>query len=1042
MRHANFSLADRLSSGSAAQRSGETLRSIAAARTRTRYNCIAGATATAVGSWALVAGEMTMGSLKHELEVLSQVITWLVGPVSIAVAVATYVRQWPTSYRRATGWTLAMFGALLVASSSCWIVVEHLWTSTGRVVALGAVGIAGLGFTVTGLVRVARAPVDSDVETLRAIASAVESQLDRLSEQDRFDDNYFIRLGTRRPSGWRGRRISVRRSLPRARSQLMGIVGESGAGKSVSLRHLAMEICRDVKRRRHPELMALYVDLADFPGSPDAVTVDQVYSYIKDTIAAGNTNLADHLARHVREPRDRPGWVILFDSFDVLLQSIAPDLRYDAARRYLDAFRQFLNSTGPNFRGIIACREPRFLEPIGSSVLTLDPLSWHQIAEFCRRIGLDPVMRQKLFKQLRNNVDLVQISRNPLLLRFLCDHLLQAPASEVPATLHEIVGYGATALIEATRKSASTIDEITRAAEDIACYLISEAASNEKHNHDAIVALLRTSSGVVNNPEAVVEDLIAAGIVRSDGAQALGFAHSCYQDYFATCWILRSWQNYELRLLATNPLWHVAAATALQIGETRLQEELIDSFAEVFIGEAENEPGVVSAIDQFTAIDPGDPLPPMPSVSFTWPKTSLRILNILAIGLEFDPERLPLEMRKNVDRMMVSAFAAGLLHDQQQAVEVSFMSTPDVALGTVERALASDSMSLRKVAVQPLIESTRLFARLKPKARAIAIMHAATDAVSIDRAFAKPGGEVAYGGTLIDLLRYLLTVTQLTAWVLALYSAKGLISDLATIPKWSKSYQPPGVILWPWVLVAAILFLVCWTGRRRGSDSAILTGAFLVMMAAIGSVIGVMKIIASITFIAVGSFHPALVDAIAAYALTWPISMIVRILLVPSPVPRDWILPQVAVVRLVIAEASFEFRDHTKGLNRNVFRNKWKTGSPELILESLDGARTNSEAAQALRRMTASQAGLSAETVHVLRDLARALEWVNQIVPSRTTTTIPPGVWDLGPKFSTPKFNEWLRQFDRHHSGRLSWLAANHRGDIARLLRRADSQNV
>jgi hypothetical protein len=49
-------------------------------------------------------------------------------------------------------------------------------------------------------------------------------------------------------------------------------------------------------------------------------------------------------------------------------------------------------------------------------------------------------------------------------------------------------------------------------------------------------------------------------------------------------------------------------------------------------------------------------------------------------------------------------------------------------------------------------------------------------------------------------------------------------------------------------------------------------------------------------------------------------------------------------------------------------------------------------------------------------------------------------VWDLGPKYATNAFQEWLVEYDRTHLGKLSWLAAaSQRDELGKILFRAHS---
>lgn len=933
-----------------------------------------------------------------------------------------------------------MLGAVLAVSSAGWLVVAHLRASTDRGVILAVVGTVGLVLAGTGLARAARAPVDPDVETLRAIASAVEDQVLRLNKKDGFEDDRFFPLSTRRGLNYTGRKISLSRPpLPRVRNQLVGLIGESGAGKTLSLRHMTLQVCQDVRRKRHPDLIALYIDLAAFSHSSDTIIADDIYSYIQDAIATGNTTLSSHFTRYVREPRDRPTWTIFFDSFDVLLQSVNPDRRDEAARQYLDTIRQFLSSTGPNFQGIVACRNPRWVESLGGSVLTLVPLSRYQIAAFSQRAGLDAILKHQLLQNLRRNPGLEQTVRNPMLLGFLCDRLRQTRGSEFPSTLDEIVSTAVAMRLESGQNS-SVIDERLRAAEQIAYYLISEVGLNRTPNYDDAITSLRLYDGVPH-PAATVQDLVEVGIVRYDGPQIFTFSHSCYQEHFTVSWLLRSWKNYDLRRVALEPQWRSAAITALQSGEAELGSALVTIFAEALADEVEVDPGVVKTVAPLTAIDPTEPLPPMPSVSFTWPRTALRILQIITTGLRHEPKMLPSQMRSNVDRLVVSAFAAGLLLDQQQAIEVSAMSTAKVALWAAKRALASPSRWLQRAATRQLVVAPHLFALLEPETRIISISIAVSDPVVFDQAFDKSNETATLSGTLAGVLRDLVRVGKVTAWVLAIYSLKGLIIDFTSIPEWHRHGLPAGVVFWPLLITIATLYLGCWTGRRRGpeflSSSVAAALIFIAVIAAIG---GIIELIAAVILTVTHASPSAISDGIAAYALTWPISMVARILEAPSPMPRDWAFPQFPAAKMGIAQLSFRCREYLQR-KRGASKRRFGNVPPELILERLDGARTTAETEQVLRNIAAGPLGPKAASVNELRDLARALEWVNRMVPAGTTTSIPPGVWDLGPDFSSPKFGDWLRRFDKRHPGRLSWLARSHREEIAQALDRADSQN-
>ena len=980
--------------------------------------------------------------MRHDLAVLSGVVTWLVGPFAVVVAVATYVRQWPASYRRATGWALAALGAVLAMSSAGWLVAAHLSASTGREPILIAAGAAGLILAGVGLIRAVRAPVDPGTEALRAIATAVERQVVRLEQSDGFDDGRFIPLNVGPGLVSTGRRRSLNRSLVRVKAQLIGLVGDSGAGKTASLRQMALHACHDVKRKRNPSLIALYVDLAAFNDSPDTVTADRIYSYIQDVITIGNTTLSNHFARYVREPRDRPQWFILFDSFDALLQSVELNRRDVAAGQYLEAIRQFLSATGPSFRGVIACREPRLVESLGDAVLTLSPLSRRKIQAFSQKAGLDLTLRRQLLQRSRWDPALAPVARSPLLLTFLCDQLRETRSSVFPINPYEIVHTAVAARLDSVQIS-SAVEDTLWVAERIAFYMTAEVEPNHVTSYDDIIAMLRNDPEAPLHPEANIQDLIRVGIARAAKPQAFAFSYSSFQEHFAVRWLLRSWMKYDLRRVAMEPRWRSAAITTLQVSPEDLRNALVIAFTEVLAGEVELDPSVVKTVASLTSIDVGEPLPLMPSASFTWPRTALRILQIITIGFRREPAVLPSELQNNADRLIVSAFVAGPLLDQIQAIEVSATATTEVARWSAERALASRSRRLQRTAARQVAAAPNVFALLRPREKIIATYIATWDSVIIDQAFNKPDGIMSPTWSLTGLLRKLIIVGQVTAWILVIYSFKGLAGDLSSIPEWHRHGIPAGIVFWPILIIVASLFLACWLFRRHGVPVqeylAFCINISLLVIAVLAALLGVVFFFSAMVLLFVGPSQLAVTDGLAAYVMTWSVSMTALIMAGPLRAPWDWALPQVPAIRMAFASMVRQYVN-SFGQNQRPVNKGGDIG--EVVLQWLDEARTQKTTQQVLRRLANAAPGANASAANALRDLARALEWVSHMVPAGTSTAIPPGIWDVGPTFSSPQFRAWLRQFDKHYPGRLSWLAARHREEVAQALERADLPNL
>ena len=479
--------------------------------------------------------------MKHELAVLPQLITWIAGPAGLLIAISSYAHQWRASYLRATGLILVLLGILLTVSSVGWLVEAKIVLSTNRGISLLVTAAAGLLLAGVGVTRAARAPVGTEVHPLRAISRAVEAQVNGLDEKDDVDGDRFVPPSLKRSPGIRQRRVPFSRWPDRIQGQLTVLTGDAGTGKTTALRQMTRQICQNAMSSRHPREMALYVDLAEFPESDEPINADSMHSYIKDTIARGDSTLAGHFTQYISEPRDRPTWFIIFDSFGKLVQRRDSEDAEQIGRNFLSATQQFLNSAGPNFRALIVTREQERPEYLRGPTLTLAPLSARQTRKMCQKAGLIPVVRRQLLHRLRNDPDLKSFADNPLLLRLLCDHLRGARHEDIPTTTYDIER---AAIATRLQDNFAELEEITLIAEHIAKYMITATGRYQPSNiEELIMALQNDGLKKVSQLESAVHALTQARILQATSARGRAFALNRFQEYFATGWLLRSWED-------------------------------------------------------------------------------------------------------------------------------------------------------------------------------------------------------------------------------------------------------------------------------------------------------------------------------------------------------------------------------------------------------------------------------------------------------------------------------------------------------------------
>lgn len=283
-------------------------------------------------------------------EVVAEAITWAAGIASVAtlgVEAGGYARQWPGSYRRTTGWTLAGLGLLLVGGAAWWLIDAHLAPLRGQGLALTGAGATGLLLSIVGLTRAVRAPVDSGVQKLRALAWAVERQVNRLDAASGFDHRRGLSLRVERDARVHRRVTPAVGAVSRMRARLALLAGDSGSGKTLTLRQIARRECQKVQRQRRPQRIAVYIDLASLAYAGEAATADVIRSHLQEAITVGDATLRAHLDEYLREPCERPEWLLLFDSFGTYLASGTRRLRRQSHDRMPMRYGSSLVQPGP-----------------------------------------------------------------------------------------------------------------------------------------------------------------------------------------------------------------------------------------------------------------------------------------------------------------------------------------------------------------------------------------------------------------------------------------------------------------------------------------------------------------------------------------------------------------------------------------------------------------------------------------------------------------------------------------------------------------------
>lgn len=629
------------------------------------------------------------------------------GILSFVLAAASYSNDPDKSLTRVAGWVIAVLGFLTTCSLLGWLVSQGL-SATHRT---AIVSVAAAAFCVACVsVAVAIHAPASDLPKLRAIAAAAEEYINRLRSAD-IDQGRYVPMSMYPRGGVWVRRTRFTRLSRWPTAPLTLLAGGPGSGKSVCLRQMALGLCGDVKRRRRPRQMVVYIDLHTLNAAPDTLTLDVVREHLKASVRASDEAAAEFLDQYLERPRS-VRWVFLFDSLDALALTSSLPAPGDSSRNpqestmeeYVRCIARLVENRR-DFRAIIAVRQVPKTRSFTGPVQTMADLSPRQQRTVLRPFGITSTTHRDVFDRLSFDPVVKDIAANPLLLSMLGQYLQTTKATELRRTRYEILdGIIDTQIESATNPTSAT--EVRLNVERISYRMFAECVDGVATSATQTMVDSATDTTTVTTAgDAAVEKSDVPRLWRRHWS-GFQFCHRAIQVHFAATYLLNQESSPTAYELITSERWDNVVITALQAGSATFRSLITQAAADLLVAEVallrELVPNVRTYLqEEQPQINPG---------GFEWPPLARHVLRILREGLRFEsvlsPEPLPAAAVDAADRLILTAVVAGGFKAKEDALDLLPVASPEVAIWITERAVNSDDKKLvarliHQVAVLP-----------------------------------------------------------------------------------------------------------------------------------------------------------------------------------------------------------------------------------------------------------------------------------------------------------------------------------------------------
>jgi hypothetical protein len=374
-------------------------------------------------------------------------------------------------------------------------------------------------------------------------------------------------------------------------------------------------------------------------------------------------------------------WLFLFDSFDEIPDVLSADRIDETVQVYADALFNFLHGMNRS-RGVIASREFRGPYGFGWPRFTVQRLTAAQQRELIERADLPRAAEQAVINGIAAaEPPVARLTENPMLLGLLCEHVRETGG--FPGSSHTVFE---TFVASRLRRDAERVerrfgigpDTLRAVAEEIAFHLTADESLGLSPARSqlgvALAAAGRGGTGLGRQLDALEYVKLASAPegLASGGDRPFTFAHRRFQEYFATCVVIREPQRVSRDALLLDGRWRETAVTMLQTQPAVAVADLV----------ADAEQRLLAGIAT---------LPPdRPAGFFPWPAESRHLLALLDAGAANRPDLVPARLRERLGELLRRAWEQGRRVDRKWALEGAALADPPTTTRLIESVFATD----------------------------------------------------------------------------------------------------------------------------------------------------------------------------------------------------------------------------------------------------------------------------------------------------------------------------------------------------------------
>lgn len=562
-------------------------------------------------------------------------------------------------------------------------------------------------------------------------AEHIEHELRRLNSMEEWSDYRFTELEAEvEAEGRRRSRLlpflvrrdplrrepSLTRALANSTERLILLEGAPGSGKSVALRHVALQMAKHAMRSRSiSTVIPIHVNLKLLKRRPsldgeEGIDAELIRRFVLQSInRANDRDVASFLDDEFQVGLNDGLWLFLFDSFDEIPEILSSTEADSIIAAYAQAISDFLH--GMNLcRGVVASREYRGPKYLTWSRFRIMPLSSEQQRQLIIRAGLSQDDETKAVGGLNAGSQSARhFIENPMFLSLLCEYVREHHTYP-PHDSHVFGAYIENRFVRDQERVEQrfnlSLTDIHMGAESVAFCMLYDSTLGLSATRQQIAASLLNHELLTNIDINCVLDalhFIKLGKVERESPlqEVFTFSHRRLQEQLATTLLLREPDRVTPLELLTNGVWRESAVVILQLTESPDELRPIIDTGTALIARMILSPPFDVEIGEHKASDGTAEQVQLPQ-PFPWPPNLLHVLNLLQDGLHGRAQVVP-ELLRLLYTVVVNVVwnpRKWLLSDMQAALSVSSLVSQDFMGQLLLEGLTHPSSRLQGIAYE------------------------------------------------------------------------------------------------------------------------------------------------------------------------------------------------------------------------------------------------------------------------------------------------------------------------------------------------------